>query len=145
MPDYTASVDIMATPEQVFDFLVTAEGLTAWMGQHAVIEPVPGGVFEVDIAGSMVRGRCLEVDRPHRVVVSWGMSGSADLPPGASRVSFELSATTFGTRLDLTHSELPEPSLPGHADGWHHFLDRLALRAGGVDLPDDDWVPLDRR
>ena len=34
-----------------------------WMGQHATLAPVPGGVFEIDINGVPVRGRYLEIGR----------------------------------------------------------------------------------
>ncbi len=84
MAEHTMSVEIDAEPADVFEYLVTPEAMTAWMGQRAVLEPQPNGVFEVDIAGSPIRGRYLEVERPRRVVVSWGVAGSGDLPPGAS-------------------------------------------------------------
>jgi uncharacterized protein YndB with AHSA1/START domain len=146
MADFRSSIEIRATPDQVFDFLVTPEGMTLWMGEHAVLDPTPGGVFEVDIAGSPIRGRYLEVIRPARVVVSWGVAGSAELPIGASRVSFTLTATDRGTRVDLLHTDLPEPRVAGHADGWGHFLPRLGSIAEGVTpAPDHDWLPLERR
>jgi uncharacterized protein YndB with AHSA1/START domain len=144
MPDYRTSIEIHATPEAVFDFLVTPTGLTAWMGEHATLEPYAGGVFQVDIAGSPIRGHYLEVVRPHRVVVSWGVAGSPELPAGSSRVSFTLSPIAAGTRVDLLHSDLPEPRVAGHAYGWVHFLPRLLAAAHGETPTEDDWVPLDR-
>ncbi|MCF2527344.1 SRPBCC family protein [Yinghuangia soli] len=127
MADYATSVDIDAPPEVVFAHLVTAEGLVAWMGEHAVVEGRPGGEFTVDIAGSPVRGRYLEVDAPHRVVVSWGIAGSPELPPGTSRVEFLLTAKPGGgTRLDLRQTGLPEVQEPAYARGWTHYLRVLA-------------------
>jgi len=99
-------------------------------------------VFEVDIAGSPIRGRYLEVERPRRVVVSWGVAGSGDLPPGASTVAFTLTSTARGTRVDVVHYGLPDPLLAGHADGWAHFLPRLVIVAQGRDAGHDYWVPL---
>lgn len=144
MPDFSTSIEIDATPDEVFDYLVTADGVTAWMGEHATIEPEPGGAFQVDIAGSPIRGEYLEVTRPHRVVVSWGVAGSIELPSGASRVTFSLSATATGTRVDLVHSGLPELRVAGHVAGWAHFLPRLAAAARGEVLAPDDWRPLPR-
>ncbi|MCW2886082.1 MAG: hypothetical protein JWL58_2944 [Streptosporangiaceae bacterium] len=129
MTDYSTSIDIAAPPDVVFAHLVTAEGMLAWMGQHAELQPAPGGAFAVDINGSPIRGRYLEVDPPHRVVVSWGVAGSDDHPPGSSRVEFTLTATGTGTRLDLVHSGLPPSRAPLHAEGWKHFLARLATAA----------------
>ena len=101
MAEYQTSIEIAAAPETVFDYLTTEDGMTAWMGQHADLDPHPTGLFAVDIAGFPIRGRYLHVERPTRVVVSWGVAGSEDLPVGASTVDFRLTATENGTRVDL--------------------------------------------
>lgn len=143
--EYMASIEIEAAPDVVFDYLVTEAGMTAWMGQHATLDPSAGGHFAVDIAGYAIRGEYLEVERPHRVVVSWGVAGSPDLPPGASTVAFTLAPTAHGTRVELVHSQLPDTELRGHADGWTHFLPRLRIVAVGGDAGNDDWVPIEDR
>lgn len=142
MADYTTSIEIEASPAEVFDYLVTDQGMTAWMGQHAQLDPQVGGEFAVDIAGYPIRGRYLEVARPHRVVVSWGVAGSSDLPAGASAVTFELTATAYGTRVDLLHSNLPDAQVDGHADGWAHFLPRLRIVSVGGSPGEDTWAPI---
>ncbi len=144
MAEYATSIEIEASPEEVFEYLVTPDGMTAWMGQRADLHACPGGAFDVDIAGSPIRGRYLEVDRPHRVVVSWGVADSAEFPPGASQVSFTLTPTAHGTRIDLLHSGLPDLMVAGHADGWAHFLPRLLIVAEGGVAGDDGWTPLPR-
>jgi uncharacterized protein YndB with AHSA1/START domain len=141
MPDFSASIEIEAAPEVVFEHLVVAEKMVAWMGQHATLRPVPGGEFAVDINGYQVRGVYLEVDRPRRVVLTWGMAGTEDLPPGSSQVEFTLTAIATGTRLDLVHSGLPETRAHGHASGWANYLARLQSAARGVDPGPDDWLP----
>lgn len=113
MAEYATSIEIDAPPTKVFDYLTTEAGMTAWMGQHAELDPQPGGGFAVDIAGYPIRGRYLHVEAPTRVVVSWGVAGSADLPAGASTVEFKLTAIEHGTRVDLIHSGLPETELGG--------------------------------
>lgn len=141
MSEYRANIDIDATPEAVFEFLVTDAGMTAWMGEWASLEPVPGGSFAVDIAGYRARGSFLEVDPPRRVTVSWGFVESETLPPGTSTVSFELTEIDSGTRLEVIHTDLPEVEVAGHAEGWGHFLPRFTRAAGGEELPPDTWVP----
>ncbi|MGC5170438.1 SRPBCC family protein [Microbacterium sp. DT81.1] len=141
MAEHRSSVDIAAAPERVFEYMVTAEGITAWMGDWARVEPTPGGEFSVNIAGYGARGTFLEVDPPRRVTVTWGFEGSAALPPGSSTVSFELTATEAGTRLVVVHTDLPDGEVPGHIDGWNHFLPRFALAATGATLPPDTWSP----
>lgn len=142
MAEFRDSVDIAAPPETVFEYLTTDDGMTAWMGQYADLEPEPGGRFAVSIAGHPVRGEFLHVEPPNRVVVSWGFAGSDDLPAGASTVEFRLTRTGRGTRLDLCHSDLPDTEVRGHADGWANFLPRLAVVGAGGDAGQDDWQPL---
>ena len=125
MAEFVTSIDIEAPPEVVFDHLVTPEGMVAWLGQHAELDATPGGVFAVDIEGTPVRGEYLEVDPPHSVVVSWGVSGNDVLPAGSSRVEFRLSPIAGGTRLDLSHTDLPAAEVDKHRTGWEHFLDVL--------------------
>lgn len=142
MAEYAASIEIDAPPATVFDYLITEEGMTAWMGQHAELDPHPGGGFAVDIAGHAIRGQYLHVESPTRVVVSWGITGSADLPAGASTVEFRLTAIERGTRVDLLHTDLPETALAGHTDGWKHFLPRLSIAARGQGAGQDLWQPI---
>lgn len=143
MANFSTSIEIEAPPDVVFAYLVTAERMVSWMGQYADLQPVPGGGFAVDINGAAVRGEYLEVDPPHRVVVSWGMAGSDDLPPGSSRVEFTLTATASGTILNLVHTGLPDSRARGHATGWAHYLARLRSAAGGTD-PGPDPVAQSR-
>jgi uncharacterized protein YndB with AHSA1/START domain len=126
MAEFTTSIDIEAPPEIVFDHLVTVDGMLAWMGQTAELDATPGGTFAVDIDGNPIRGEYLVVDPHHTVVVSWGLLGSDILPVGSSRVEFRLTPIAAGTRLDLSHTDLPEDQVPPHAEGWPHFLGILA-------------------
>jgi uncharacterized protein YndB with AHSA1/START domain len=141
VPDFSTSIEIEAPIELVFEHLVEPDRMTSWMGQHAALQPVPGGEFSVDINGYLVRGEYIEVERPNRVVVSWGMAGVADLPPGSSRVEFVLSPTPRGTNVRLRHTNLPESRSKGHAAGWANYMDRLAAAARGVDPGPDSWSP----
>ena len=142
MAEFRDHIEIQAPLEAVYAHLVTEGGLTAWMGHRADLDPTPGGRFAVDIAGHPVRGEHLHLEPPHRVVVSWGFAGSEDLPAGASRVEFRLTATEGGTRVDLRHSDLPETEVRGHADGRANFLPRLAIAGAGGDAGPDPWQPL---
>jgi uncharacterized protein YndB with AHSA1/START domain len=136
---FTTEVDLPAPVEEVFRHLTDPAAMVRWMGQHASLDPVPGGAFEIDINGVPVRGRYLEVDPPRRVLVSWGATGNAHLPPGATQVEFTLTATAAGTRLRIVHRGLPPEQASIHASGWQHFLDRLTRAAGGVDPGPDPW------
>ncbi len=133
MADFSTSIDIDAPAEVVYEHLVTVEGLLAWMGQHAELHAVPGGEFSVDIDGAAIRGRYLELERPRRVVVSWGMAGTDDFPPGSSRVEFTLTPHGGGTRVDLHHTGLPDGRRDGYSRGWLRFVAQLQHTATARD------------
>jgi uncharacterized protein YndB with AHSA1/START domain len=125
-----ATIVIDAPPERVFQYFTRPAFLLRWMGEHAVLDPSPGGEFSVDIRGVPVRGRYLEVDPPTRLLISWGHAGSDRLPPGASVLEVRLQPTGDATTVTVIHSGLPEPEATNHRQGWHYFLSRLATAAG---------------
>jgi uncharacterized protein YndB with AHSA1/START domain len=141
VPEFSTSIDIQAPPEVVFAHLVAPERMVTWLGQRADLEPVPGGSFAIDVNGAPFRGEYLEIDPPHRVVVSWGLAGSDDFPPGSSRVEFTLTPIVGGTVLSLRHVGLPDTRARTHASGWAHYLGRLRLAAGGTHPGPDTWSP----
>ncbi len=147
MPEYTTSIEIDAPPEIVFAHLVTPEGMVTWLGQHAELDPTPGGLYAVDINGAAIRGTFLEVDPPRRIGVTWGVVGDSTIPVGSSRVEFTLSPHEGGTRLELLHVQLPVSEAAMHARGWEHFLARLRIAAAGGDPGPDPFaaeLPLQR-
>ena len=136
---FATEVDLPAPAEEVFRHLTDPAAMIRWMGQYAVLKPVPGGAFEVDINGVPVRGQYLEIDPPRRVLVSWGVAGNASMPPGATEVEFTLTPIRDGTRLRLVHRSLPPDQAQVHAIGWQHFLPRLASAAAGHNPGPDPW------
>ena len=48
-----------------------------------------------------------------------------------------------GTRLTLLHHGLPEPARDPHAEGWAHYLARLAHAAAGHAPEPDPWIVTD--
>jgi uncharacterized protein YndB with AHSA1/START domain len=142
MPDaVSASIHIDASPERVYEYFTRPDAMTLWMGEHARLEPEPGGRFEVSIRGAEVRGLYLELEPPRRLVVSWGYDGSELLPAGASTVEVRLIADAGGTRVELDHRDLPEPEVRGHRLGWDHYLARLELAGSGRDPGTDPGMP----
>ena len=137
---HTASVHIAADPERVFDYFTKPAAILRWMGDYAVLDPHPGGQFTLDINGVPVRGRYLAVDRPHRLVLSWGHAGSDRLPPGASTVEITFAPDDGGTIVTVVHAGLPAADAEQHRLGWAHFLDRLLIAAGGGDPGPDPWA-----
>lgn len=128
-----ASVFIDAPRERVYAYFTQPDAIVRWMGEYAALDTQPGGEFTVDITGTPVRGRYLELEPPHRLVISWGYAGSERLPPGASTVEVRLIAQSGGTRVELEHRDLPDDQTAAHGTGWIHYLDRLEIVAAGGD------------
>jgi uncharacterized protein YndB with AHSA1/START domain len=116
---------IDAPPDVVFDCFCDADALMTWMGAAARTEPWPGGAFAVDIDGMLVRGEFKVVERPSRLVFSWGFANEK-LAPGASTVEVTLVERRGGTQLTLTHRDLPHNEVSKHEHGWARFLPVLA-------------------
>jgi uncharacterized protein YndB with AHSA1/START domain len=131
--EVTAAVHIDAPPERVYEYFTRPDAIASWMGEYALLDAEPGGRFSLDIKGSPVRGRFLELDPPHRLLISWGYAGSGYLPPGASTVEVRLTAEGGGTRVEVWHRGLPTGERPSHASGWTHYLDRLEAAVCGRD------------
>ena len=127
-------IRIAARPETVFEFFTDPDKMVRWKGRSATLEPSPGGTYRVAINDlAVARGEFVEVDRPRRVVFTWGWEGTNPVPPGSSTVEVELVPDGEGTLLRLTHRGLPEEQVEEHAHGWDHFLPRLATAAAGDD------------
>ncbi len=123
-----------ARPETVFGFLVDADRMTRWKGRKATLDPRVGGIYRVEINDQAVaRGEYVEIDPPRRVVFTWGWERHPVVPPGSSTVEVDLAPDGEGTLLRLTHRGLPDAEVDQHADGWDHFLPRLAVAAPGGD------------
>lgn len=138
---------IAASPEVVWGLLVDADAATRWMGVSATLEPRPGGLYRVEIVpGAVARGSFVELDAPRRLVFTWGWEPTPDgepydVPPGTSTVEIVLEPEQGGTRLRLTHRDLPSAeSARRHAEGWDHYLPRLAGAAAGSDPGRDPWL-----
>jgi uncharacterized protein YndB with AHSA1/START domain len=123
----SASIRIVARPDQVFPYLVNAELVVEWLGSWADLNPVPGGRFHVDIGGQATRGEFIAIEPHHRVVFTWGTPGSERMPPGSSQVEILLTADGDETVVNLSHSGLPAEKRASHLEGWTEHLDILRV------------------
>jgi uncharacterized protein YndB with AHSA1/START domain len=126
---------IAAAPRVVYAFLTDAQKFVRWMGVSTTIEPMPRGIFRIDLNGADVaRGAYVELVPDERVVFTWGWEGSAHgIPPGSTTVAIDLVPENGGTRLRLRHSGLSGDNRDKHAYGWGHYLGRLKQISEGVD------------
>jgi len=128
-------IRIDAPPEIVFEFLTDPAKLIRWLGLRAELDPRPGGIFRVDPNGrDVIRGTYLETVPHSRVVFTWGWEAPGrGVPAGSTKVEITLARDGTGTRLRLTHRNLPSGSRKGHDERWTHYLDRLKTASEGGD------------
>ena len=104
---------IKATPERVFQALTEKEDLERWFLTKAEVDLRPGGAirFEWERAGGVFNvGKILVLEPPHRLRYTWEAQS-----PGVTKVTFELTAETDGTRLHLVHSGI------GEGEDWDRY------------------------
>ncbi len=135
---------IAAPPERVWELLVDERQALCWMGITASFDARRGGRYRVEvIPGQVASGEFLEIDPPRRLVYTWGWEPGSRSPvaAGSTTVVFELQPHGKGTRLRLTHRDLPSrEAAESHAHGWEHYLERLRRVASGSDPGPDPWI-----
>jgi len=137
-------IQVGAPRANVFAFLTDPEKIMQWMGAEAATEAHPGGLYLLKGVGETkraARGAFREVVPVHRLAYSFGWEGSEAVPPGSSLIEIDLIERDGGTLLRMTHSGLPDAEqCARHAEGWAHYLARLAEASAGRDPGPDRGV-----
>jgi uncharacterized protein YndB with AHSA1/START domain len=126
----------------VFAFFTDPQRLMRWIGVSAELDPRPGGIFLLEVhPGRVARGEFKEVLPVSRLAYSWGWEGNLEnVPPGSSLIEIDLLPNNGSTLVRFTHSGLPAEAVPGHSEGWTHYLKRLAIAATGSDPGPDPRI-----
>src|SRR5437763_3747613 len=99
---FTRELHINASRETVFSYFTDPAKMARWMGIEHALDPVPGGVFSVNINGRDVAvGEFVEVVAPKRAVFTWGWKDSPDLPPGSTTIEVDLTADGDATVVNF--------------------------------------------
>ena len=132
---------VAASPETVFGFLNSGEGMARWFGSQVELDPQPRGAIRVRVnEGHVARGEIVEIVPNERIVFTFGWEGEGQaVPPGASTVEIALVRDGDGTIVRLKHSGLTAEQATSHKEGWQHYLPRLVELAEGRDPGADPW------
>jgi uncharacterized protein YndB with AHSA1/START domain len=125
-----------ASPERLFDAWTDPRVAAAWLfttpasERHETnLDVQVGGAWEIvdrrDGVDYRAIGEYLEVDRPRRLVFTFGMP---QFSPGFSKVTVEIAPDGHGAVMTLTQEDLPPEHIPATADGWRQMFDALAAR-----------------
>lgn len=136
----TVSCWTRACLDRTWDVWTTAPGLQLWWWPHLPdttydVDARAGGCYVVTSATARVgaRGRFLQVDRPHLLVMTWQWDDDGTLSPASTAAPAEddLVEATFaarneGTLVTVRHTIRSRKGLAGYSRGWDRALDRLA-------------------
>jgi uncharacterized protein YndB with AHSA1/START domain len=140
-PDRDAVVsetEIAAPPDRVFQSLITREQTLQWGSNpafqmtHWEMDARPGGRwrFTSRERGSDKifdhHGEVLEIEPPRVLAYSWFANWHSN-PSHPTKVRWELSPTTTGTYVKVTHSglaQLPDACV-GYSQGWPGLVEAL--------------------
>ncbi|HEV7218719.1 MAG: SRPBCC domain-containing protein [Terriglobales bacterium] len=115
-------IDLKATPQRIYEVLLSTKQFTAFTGLPAEIDPKVGGAFSM-FAGQIV-GRNVELVPNQRIVQAWRPT---HWDAGVySVVKFDLKPRDSETTVVLDHTGFPEGDFDHLEWGWHnHYWDPL--------------------
>ncbi len=88
--------------------------------------PRPGDAFHLDLDGTLIAGRYLEVDPPHRLVIEWEPQAAGQATPTPALVEITLTPTDHGTNVKVQLSGLSAGDTAFYRQLWGRHLDRFA-------------------
>ena len=118
-------VDFKASPQRIYEALLSSKDFTAFTGAPAKIDPKAGGAFS--LFGGMVVGRNVELVPNQRIVQAWRVI--ADFPEGVyTLVKFELKPRGSQTSVILDQTGFAEGDFDHLSEGWHsHYWEPLKI------------------
>ncbi|MFH1807973.1 MAG: SRPBCC domain-containing protein [Pseudomonadota bacterium] len=112
------SVEVSAPPEDVYKAWLSGRSHGAMTGSHATGSAREGTRFTS--WDGYIEGENLSLEPYAHILQAWRAEDFPEQAP-PSRLEISLVATRVGTRLLLTHTELPAGSAEGYAQGWREF------------------------
>ena len=115
---FTLSDVISASPAQIYKAWLSTSGHTGMTGSPAVVESKVKGKFTA--WDGYISGEILELQPHRRIVQAWR---TTEFPPASpdSRVEIILEPDPGGTKITITHSNIPEGQADDYKQGWHDF------------------------
>jgi uncharacterized protein YndB with AHSA1/START domain len=128
-----------AAPERLFDAWTDPRMAHGWLfttpeseSHSAEMDLRVGGAWKiVDRRGGAdyaAIGEYLEIDRPRRLVFTFGMP---QFSVGFDRVIVEIAPDGDGALMTLTQEGLPPEHIPATEDGWEEMFAALATQLAG--------------
>ena len=85
-----------------------------------------GETFHLDLDGTAIAGRHIEVDPPHRMLLRWGRQGTDTATSAPTFVEITLIPTGNGKNVRVQFSGLSAEDAALYPQLWERHLDRIA-------------------
>lgn len=122
-PSFTLIHTFRATPAEVFNTLTNSKSLAEWSGEGSVSKKL-GGPF--NMFDGWVEGKILTYKPGKELAYTWK---TTEWPKewAASEVRYEFTSVKTGTKVTLTHTNLPNAKeAKNHKTGWtEHVFEPL--------------------
>ena len=96
--------------------------------------PRVGETFRLELDGTAIAGRYIEVDPPHRILLSWDRVGTDTATPTPALIEITLTPTGDGTNVRVQFSGLSAEDAAFYPQLWARHLDRIATAFADAEL-----------
>jgi activator of HSP90 ATPase len=112
---FKISTTLPATAKQIYKAWLNAEEHAAFTGKAAEAEQRVGGRFTA--FGNYIEGTNLKLHLNKKIVQAWR---TTEFPAGSedSTIEIALEEVKGGTKLTLTHTNIPDGQADSYKDGW---------------------------
>jgi activator of HSP90 ATPase len=115
---FKLSAVIPVAPADIYKAWLSTKGHAAMTGNPAKVNGKVGGKFSA--WDGYIFGSTLELEADRRIVQAWRTSEFPDDAPD-SRLEILLEETSGGTKVTLTHTDMPEDQVESYRQGWEDF------------------------
>ncbi len=118
MESFTLTTILPASAEEIYNAWLSSAGHSQMTGSRAEVQGGSGGAFTA--WDGYIWGRTLELEANRRIVQAWRTS---EFPEGSpdSRVEILLEEDLNGTKITLTHTNIPDGQGENYKQGWDDF------------------------
>lgn len=113
MPDFKKYYKINATPDEVFRAMTNPLAIQLWSGEPAIMGSEEG--FEFELFDGSILGKNLEIEEGKKIVQQWYFGEESNEP---SIVTIKLHEQSYGTSVELKHSNIPDEDYEDIIEGW---------------------------
>ena len=116
--NFTISAIIPAKAGEIYKAWLDSKGHGAMTGSPAKVDGKVGGKFSA--WDGYIFGATLDLALNQRIVQSWRTTEFPDDAPD-SRVEISFEEVAGGTKVTLTHTDMPEDQVNDYKQGWKDF------------------------